>query len=75
MAAVAVQQESTTVDDRDKAIRRSVLAKIQTKHYDRLDIRPVGPNKFRVNVWAEQPRGPEEFMARKSIVETFYHKE
>lgn len=63
---------STTVENRDRAIRQNVLAKSTTKNPARVDIKAVGPNRFRVNIWREFGNG---MVSDYRIVESFYHVE
>ncbi len=67
-------ERDTRVAERDRKIRQGVLKKVVTKGYSKVDIRPVGSNRFRVNVWAETGGKTEGgFFNEKRIVETFYH--
>jgi hypothetical protein len=69
-----VSEQDTGVVERYRKIRRSVLNKVTTPKPTKVDIRPVGPNRFRVNVWAETGGKTEGgFFNEKRIVETFYH--
>jgi hypothetical protein len=54
----------------ERRIRLDVMAKITTKDRQKVDILPVGPNKFRVNVWVQIGDG---LFSERRIVETFYH--
>lgn len=78
MAAATAPEPTTgtSVEDRNKLVRRHVLAKLTTKNHTKVDIKPIGPNRFRVNVWAETGKKSEgEFFTEKRIVETFVHFE
>ncbi len=66
--------QDTRVAERDRRVRQSDLAIVATKNATKVDIKPVGTNKFRVNVWAETGEKTEGgFFNEKRIVETFYH--
>lgn len=72
MAAVATP-ETPTAEDRHKAVRRRVLEKVTTQNPFKVDIKPVGPNRFRVNAWKEV--GKSGVVNDIRIVESFYHVE
>lgn len=72
--AVAEEPVNTTVVERDKVIRRKVMAKVTTENPLKVEIKAVGVGRFRVNVWAETGKKSDGmFFNEKRIVESFYH--
>lgn len=62
--------------ERNRAIRQNVLKKVTVQHPTKVDIKPVGMNRFRVNVWAETGAATEGgFFKEKRIEQSFYHVE
>ncbi len=72
-AVPPTEPTGTTVEDRNKLVRQHVLAKLQTERPLKVDIKPVGPNRFRVNAW--QSVEGNGVVSEKRIVESFYHVE
>ncbi len=60
-------EKDTRVAERDRRVRLSVMGKGTTKNASKVDIRPVGPNRFRVNVWAETGSAPAAARAARDF--------
>ncbi len=74
--ATALKTPQLTPDNATIARNRKIRSMIQTKNPNKIDILPVGANRYRVNVWAETgDRTDGGFFNEKRIVETFYHVE
>lgn len=76
MASVKTAQQKPTVvdipDEREMAVRKQVMKKVTVQKPLRVDIRNVGANRWRVNVW-QQFDGNNDFVKDQRIVESFYH--
>lgn len=71
---IAEEPVNTTVMERDRVIRRKVMAKVTTENPLKVEIKAVGAGRFRINVWAETGDKSEgSFFNEKRIVESFYH--
>lgn len=58
----------------DRALRQRIMKKVNIERPLRVDIRPVGTNRYRVNVWAETGSSTENGWAVNShIAQSFYH--
>lgn len=76
MAAINTAPEATSVAERNRLVRQNILKKITVPNSARVDIKPVGANRFRVNVWAETESKTESgFFKEKRIEQSFYHVE
>lgn len=75
-ATTEEEPQNTSVEERNRLIRRKVLSKVETNRPTKVDIKAIGPNRFRVNVWAETGVTSEVgFFTEQRIVETFVHQE
>ncbi len=69
-----VNEKDTRVAERERRIQLAVNNKITTPKPYKVDIKAVGVNRFRVNVWAEIGKKTEGgLFNEKRIVESFYH--
>lgn len=83
---MATKQESKPVDNPDEldagsrkrlaeqAVERAVRKLVKTPRPVKVQILPVGPGRYRVNVWDYTGKNTEDqFIREQYIAESFYH--
>ncbi len=64
-----------TAMDAELALRKRVLEKVKIK-FTKLDIRPLGHNRYRVNVWAHTDVKSEICLIPSQVIaDSFYFKD
>ncbi len=73
MPVTANKEEKKSEPKNDDRLRARVLEKVTVSNVARLDIRPVGKDRYRVNVWAETGLKTEDcFVVDKIIAQSFF---
>jgi hypothetical protein len=76
MATPTVTVTASNAENRSREVRRHVLAKVTIQRPLKVDIKPIGGPKYRINVWVETGgQSDGGFFTEKRIAQSFVHTE